>query len=94
MEGTFYYDAAGAVVAVGATGSPALQVGWNGDDTRDTEVSAGLACPAPVDISVLRGETIAFTTETSTSGFIFPTIMLQDAGLTEADYTPIFAGGP
>ncbi|HSG79609.1 MAG TPA: transporter substrate-binding domain-containing protein, partial [Acidimicrobiia bacterium] len=50
VEGAFYYDDDGNVVAVGPTDSPALQVGWNGDGTRDDTVSAGLRCPEPVDI--------------------------------------------
>ncbi len=93
VEGTFYYDDAGAVIAVGPTGSPQLQVGWNGDDTRDEEVSAGTACAAPVGLDVIRGETMAFTTETSTSGFIFPTIQLRNAGIADDEYEAIFTGG-
>ncbi|MEE9299134.1 MAG: transporter substrate-binding domain-containing protein [Acidimicrobiia bacterium] len=92
VEGTFYYDADGTVIAVGPTGSPQLQVGWNGDNTRDEAVSAGLACPEPVDLSVVIGKTIAFTTETSTSGFIFPTIELNGLGITDDQYDSIFAG--
>jgi phosphonate transport system substrate-binding protein len=38
------------------------------------------------------GKTIAFTTETSTSGFIFPTLQLRGAGITDDQYTSIFAG--
>ena len=92
VEGTFYYDDAGNVVAVGPTESPQLQVGWNPDDTRDDSVSAGLACPEPVSLDVVVDRTIAFTTETSTSGFIFPTIQLQNAGITDDQYESIFAG--
>jgi phosphonate transport system substrate-binding protein len=32
VQGAFYYDADGNVVAVGPTETPALQVGWNGRD--------------------------------------------------------------
>lgn len=92
-EGSFYYDDAGNVVAVGPNESPALQVGWNGDGTRDEEVSAGLRCPEPVDLSVVVGRTIAFPGETSTSGFIFPTIQLQNAGITDDQYDSLFFGG-
>jgi phosphonate transport system substrate-binding protein len=93
VEGTFYYDADGTVIAVGPTDSPQLQVGWNGDDTRDESVSAGLRCPEPVDIDVVVGKTIAFPGETSTSGYIFPQIQLLDKGITDDQYTSVFFGG-
>lgn len=93
IEGSFYYDESGAVVHVAPGESPALQVGWNGDGTRDTAVSAGLSCPEPVDLSVVIGKTIAFPGETSTSGFIFPTIQLQNAGITDDQYESLFFGG-
>jgi len=93
VEGAFYYDADGNVVAVGPTDTPALQVGWNGDGTRDTAVSAGLACPEPVDLAVVVGKTIAFPGETSTSGYIFPTIQLINAGITDDQYESLFFGG-
>lgn len=93
VEGAFYYDDAGNVVAVGPTETPALQVGWNGDGTRDEAVSAGLRCPEPVDLDVVIDKTIAFPGETSTSGFIFPTIQLQNAGITDDQYESLFFGG-
>ncbi|MDH3517773.1 MAG: PhnD/SsuA/transferrin family substrate-binding protein [Acidimicrobiia bacterium] len=93
VEGAFYYDASGNVEFREPTDTPALQVGWNGDGTRDDAVSAGLACPEPVSIDVVKGKTIAFTTETSTSGFIFPTLELIEAGIADTDYESIFAGG-
>ena len=93
VEGAFYYDETGAVVPVGPTDTPALQVGWNGDGTRDAAVSAGLRCPEVVDLSVVIGKTIAFPGETSTSGFIFPTIQLQNAGITDDQYESLFFGG-
>jgi len=93
VEGAFYYDADNNVVAVGPTDTPALQVGWNGDGTRDTAVSAGLACPEPVDLSVVVGKTLAFAGETSTSGFIFPTIQMLNQGITDAEYESLFFGG-
>ena len=91
VEGTFYYDESGAIVPVGSTGSPQLQVGWNGDDTRDTEFSAGLACPEPVPLSVIAGKTLSFVSETSTSGFLIPTLTLEAAGITPDMYTSIFS---
>ena len=93
VEGAFYYDADNNVVAVGPTETPALQVGWNGDGTQDAAVSAGLACPEPVDLSVVVGKTIAFPGETSTSGYIFPTIQLINAGITDDQYESLFFGG-
>lgn len=95
-EGAFYYDDTGNVVAVGAAETPALQVGYEpGDDGfQPVEgMSPPMRCAEPVDLSVVEDKTIAFTTETSTSGFIFPTLELIDAGITEDQYTSIFAGG-
>lgn len=93
VEGAFYYDADGNVVAVGPTDSPALQVGWNGDGTRDESVSAGLRCPEPVSLDVFVGKTIAFPGETSTSGYIFPQVMLLGMGITDDQYDSLFFGG-
>lgn len=96
VEGAFYYDETGNVIPVSATETPALQVGYAfGDDGlgRDEAFSAPMACAEVVDLSVVVGKTIAFTTETSTSGFIFPSIALINAGITVDQYTSIFAGG-
>lgn len=93
---TFYYDDAGNVVAAAAGETPQLQVGWDfGDDGlfRNEDFSAPHACAEPVDISAVVGKTVAFTTETSTSGFIFPTLELRRAGISDDQYTSIFAGG-
>jgi phosphonate transport system substrate-binding protein len=95
-EGTFYYDETGTVVPLPAGETPQLQVGWDfGDDGlfRNEEFSAPTACAEPVDISVVAGKTVAFTTETSTSGFIFPTLELRRKGITDDQYTAIFSGG-
>lgn len=93
VEGAFYYDDSGAVVPVAPTDTPALQVGWNPDGTPEEGISAGLACPEPVDLEVVIGKTIAWGTETSTSGYIFPTLELIRKGITEDQYTSIFSGG-
>ncbi|MCI0425485.1 MAG: PhnD/SsuA/transferrin family substrate-binding protein [Actinobacteria bacterium] len=96
VEGAFYYDDAGGVVAVGPTETPALQVGYEfveGELQRNDALSAPTACAEPVDLSVVVGKTIAFGTETSTSGFIFPTIQLINAGISEDQYTTVFSGG-
>ena len=83
--------ATGVPTLLGPTDTVALQVGYNGDDTRDETVSEGLACEATLDAVI--GKTIAFTTETSTSGFIFPTVQLLNAGITEDQYDSTFSGG-
>jgi len=65
----------------------ALQVGWTfGDsglepETLDdgTPVDPGTACIASLDKVV--GKTIAFTSATSTSGSVFPTLQLINAGI-------------
>ncbi|MBU1866160.1 MAG: PhnD/SsuA/transferrin family substrate-binding protein, partial [Actinobacteria bacterium] len=83
--------ATGVATLLGPTDTFALQVGYNGDGTRKEGISEGLACEAPLDVVV--GKTIAFGTETSTSGFIFPTVQLNNLGITEEQYTSTFSGG-
>jgi phosphonate transport system substrate-binding protein len=85
------YLAQGVPTLFGPTETRALQVGYNGDGTRKDGVSEGYACVAP--LSAVIGKTIAFTTETSTSGFIFPTVQLINAGIAEDQYESTFAGG-
>jgi len=74
----------------------AAQVGYDysGDEpVRVDGISEGYACEG-VDLADLAGKTIAFTTETSTSGYLFPALQLVHAGIDpEADITPIFTGG-
>lgn len=94
-EGAFYYDDSGAVVPVAATETPALQVGYSfeeGELVRNEDLSPPTRCAEPVDLSVVEGREIAFVEESSTSGFIFPTIELRNAGITEDMYTARFAG--
>ncbi len=88
------------VVQVGALEAVALQVGvYFGDsgkalgETRDEgPVSAGTSCMA--DLSKVRGKRVAFTSESSTSGYLFPALQLINAGVDPAnDITPIFTGG-
>lgn len=96
LEGAFYYDDAGTVVPVGATETPALQVGYEfveGNLQRNDALSPPTACAEPVDLSVVVGKSIAFGTETSTSGYIFPTIELRNAGITDDQYEIQFSGG-
>ncbi len=96
-EGAFYYDEQGNVEPRTADDTPALQVGWDfGDDGlfRNEEFSPPTRCAEPVPVAdVVPGKTIAFTTETSTSGFIFPTLELRRSGVTDDQYDSVFAGG-
>ncbi|MGH8936197.1 MAG: phosphate/phosphite/phosphonate ABC transporter substrate-binding protein [Acidimicrobiia bacterium] len=73
----------------------ALQVGYTfeeGEIVRQEGVSEGLACEA--DISAVEGKTVAFTSESSTSGYLFPALQLTSAGLDpQEDVEPIFTGG-
>lgn len=95
-EGTFYYDDSGAVISVAPDETPALQVGWDFVDGvlgPNLDFGRPTACAEAVPISVVAGKIIAFTTETSTSGFIFPTLQLRAAGVSDDQYTSIFAGG-
>ena len=83
--------ATGVPTLLGPTATVALQVGYNGDGTRDDAVSEPFACEATLDAVI--GKTIAFTTETSTSGFIFPTVQLLNAGIEDSQYESLFSGG-
>jgi phosphonate transport system substrate-binding protein len=73
----------------------ALQVGYTfeeGEIVREEGVSEGHACEA--DISVVEGKTVAFTSESSTSGYLFPALQLTNAGIdSQEDVEPIFTGG-
>jgi phosphonate transport system substrate-binding protein len=60
---------------------------------RNEALSPPMACPEAVDLSVVAGKTMAFTTETSTSGYIFPVLELRNAGITDDQYEAIFSGG-
>lgn len=74
----------------------AQQTGYDypeGEPVRTEGVSEGYACEG-VDFADLAGKTIAWTTETSTSGYVFPALQLINAGLDiDADITSIFTGG-
>jgi len=89
--GTGGYLATGVPTLLGPTEVRALQVGYNADGTRMEAISEGHACEAP--LSSVIGKTIAFTTETSTSGYIHPTVQLRNAGIAGSEYTAVFAGG-
>lgn len=96
MEGAYYYDANENVEARAPLDVPALLVGYGiegGQKVRDTSLSPPTICAEPVDLSVVIGKTIAFGTEGSTSGFIFPSLELLDAGITSDQYEFYFSGG-
>jgi len=84
---------------VGPTDTLALQVGWTSDGEAEvlddgTEVEPGLACSVSDLAEAMRGRTMAFGSETSTSGFIFPALKLENLGLDwENDIDANFTGG-
>ncbi|HAW89136.1 MAG TPA: hypothetical protein DCX61_00535, partial [Gemmatimonadetes bacterium] len=99
-SGTALENSDGGITQVGALDAVALQVGvYFGDDgkalgeTVDAgAVSPGLSCNA--DLSKVKGKRVAFTSESSTSGYIFPALQLIQAGIDpETDIIPIFSGG-
>ncbi len=44
-------------------------------------------------INDLKGKKVCFVDTASTSGYLYPLLGLKDAGLSEKDITPIYAGG-
>ena len=80
----------------------ALQVGWGfGDsgmipevrtiDGAEVTVSPGLACEA--DLSVMIGEEVLFVEEGSTSGYLYPSLQLKNAGISyTSDIVQRYAG--
>ena len=80
IAGTALENIGGEIVQVDAVNAVALQVGVGvdeagnkvlGDETEDGDpVSAGWSCIG--DLSQVDGKTIAFTTDSSTSGYLFP----------------------
>ena len=98
-------DGVPTLVTGSATTPPdvkALQVGWGfGDsglipevrniDGADVTVSPGYACEA--DLSVLIGQEVLFVEEGSTSGYLYPSLQLKNAGIDyTSDITQVFAG--
>jgi len=100
-EATALENQDGEIVQVGALEAVALQVGvFFGDDgkalgetTDDGDaIAAGSSCIG--DLASVAGESIAFTTESSTSGYLFPALELTNLDIDPtADVTPIFSGG-
>jgi phosphonate transport system substrate-binding protein len=100
-EATALENQDGDIVQVSAMDAVALQVGhFFGDDGKsdgkindnDDVISSGTSCVG--DLSSVAGETVAFTSETSTSGYLFPALDLTNLGIDpESDITPVFTGG-
>ncbi len=101
VAGTALENVDGEIVQVAATDAVALQVGvFFGDDgaqlgeTTDdgTEISPGSSCIG--DLANVAGKTIAFTTETSTSGYLFPALELTELGIDPTTgVNGVFTGG-
>ena len=99
--GTALENQNGEVVQVDALDAVALQVGvYFGDDgkamgeTTDdgAVISPGSSCIG--DLASVAGKTVAFTTETSTSGYLFPANQLTNIGLDPTtDLNAVFSGG-
>ena len=100
QPGTALENKYGDIVQVGAIEAVALQVGIYfgnsgkalGETVDAGPVSPGMSCTA--DLSKIRGKRVAFTSESSTSGYIFPALQLIQAGINPGtDIVPIFSGG-
>jgi len=93
-------NADGATATVEPFDAVALQVGVAFDDDGNkvpetledgTAVDPGLTCTASID--AVKGKTIAFTSATSTSGAVFPTLQLLNLGIDiENDVTYSYLG--
>jgi phosphonate transport system substrate-binding protein len=91
----------GEIVQVDALDAVALQVSaFFGDDGKELgkindngdPISPGSSCIGSIED--VAGKTIAFTTETSTSGYLFPALALTNLGIDpQNDVTPVFTGG-
>ena len=99
QSGTALENGDDGITQVGALDAVALQVGvYFGDsgkalgETVDAgPVSPGMSCTA--DLSKVVGKRVAFTSESSTSGYIYPALQLIRAGIDpETDIVPIFSG--
>ena len=98
-SGTALINGSDGMEQVGAVDAVALQVGVSfGDSGKELaetvdagSVSPGMSCMA--DISNVIGKTVAFTNESSTSGYQYPTLQLRNAGIEDDQYGKVFAGG-
>ena len=99
VSGTALENSADGIVQVSALDAVALQVGvYFGDSGKALgesvdagDVSAGMSCQA--DLSKVAGKTVAFTSESSTSGSLFPRLQLINAGIDpDNDISAIYTG--
>jgi phosphonate transport system substrate-binding protein len=92
VEATALENQNGEIVQVPALDAVALQVGvFFGDDGKalgetvsegpneGAPISAGWSCIG--DLSKVAGKSVAYTTETSTSGYLFPALELTELGI-------------
>jgi phosphonate transport system substrate-binding protein len=100
QSGTALENANDRIFQVGALDAVALQVGVHFDESGKAlgeivdagPVSSGTSCIA--DLSKVKGKRVAFTSESSTSGYLFPSLQLIQAGIDPVtDIIPIFTGG-
>lgn len=102
VPGTALENVDGEVVQVDALEAVALQVGVDFDDAGEKfqgatneggdTISPGSSCIG--DLSAVEGATVAFTSESSTSGYLFPALQLSNMDIDpETDITPVFTGG-
>jgi len=100
IAGTALVNTPNGIEQVAALDSPALQVGvYFGDsgkamgETVDAgPVSPGSSCIG--DVSKVAGDTVAFTSESSTSGYLFPALELTNLGIDPVTgVKPVFTGG-
>lgn len=91
-QGSFMHNEAGEVIPVAPGESTATQVGWNSDGTREEGVDPGLRCPEPVSLAGVAGNTFAFVSQGSASGYLFPLGELLAAGVNPGGFTPMFGG--
>jgi phosphonate transport system substrate-binding protein len=102
VAGTALENVDGEIVQVDALEAIALQVGVDfdadgnkvfGATTEDGDViSPGSSCIG--NLEDVAGKTVAFTTQTSTSGYLFPALQLTELGIDpQNDVTPVFTGG-
>jgi phosphonate transport system substrate-binding protein len=103
VAGTALINQGGEIVQVDALSDEALalQIGVAfGDDGKEmtdvaddgTPVSPGTSCIG--DLAAVEGKTVAYTTESSTSGYLFPALELTELGLDpQEDVNAVFSNG-
>jgi len=75
------------------TGEVDALLAWKGDDTPVSTCVVLQDSPVQ-EVEDLKGKTVAFADQASSSGYFMPVYMLHEAGLEQGDdYEAIFAGG-